>query len=198
MLRIIRFGFTLLCLFWFSALLGQTPQRNPDIRFWSTNHPLSFSDFKGLPAKRDTALSDISTQTARHRLGYISTSIHVHYDSKRGKAAFTIRAAMQKGASWIKHRGDTVSMQHEQGHFDICEIYARILRREIRKSKSLKEAKSMFANVTTAEELEHDAFDRENTYGLGGITHEWRIKIAARLKKLEAYSNPVVVVAISK
>jgi hypothetical protein len=39
----------------------------------------------------------------------------------------------------------------------------------------------------------HDAFDREDTYGSGGIRHDWRIKIAAHLKKLETYSNPVVV-----
>jgi hypothetical protein len=111
---------------WFTALLSQTPQRNPDIRFWSFYHPLSFSDFKGLPPKRDTALSDTSTQTARHRLGYISTSIHVHYESKRGvynSGRHAKRCIMDKAAS----------MQHEQGHF-ICEIYARILRREIRKS----------------------------------------------------------------
>lgn len=198
MVKMLRPGFILACLCWCTVLLGQGEKRNPDILFWSFNRPLSFSDFKGAPPKKDTALYETSAPAASHPLGYISTSIHVHYEPARGKTGFTIRAAMQKSASWIKQQGDTVSLQHEQGHFDICEMYARILRRDIRNARTLAEARKVYEKVSAMEEREQAIYDRENTPGAGGITLAWREQIQTRLKKLEAYKSPLVLLAIGK
>ena len=89
-------------------------------------------------------------------------------------------------------------MNHEQGHFDICELYARVLRRDIRKAKSLAEAKDIYEKTIASEESEQDNYDEENTYGSGGITLEWKNKIAGNLKQLDLYKQIVVTLPIDR
>jgi hypothetical protein len=105
---------------------------------------------------------------------------------------------MKKASSWIREYGDTITLKHEQGHFDLCEVYARILRRDIRRATSLSKAEAVYKSVSAAEEAEQDRYDKENTFRSGGIMPLWREKIALRLKELEAYKNPVVELTIRK
>ena len=97
---------------------------------------------------------------------------------------------MNKSLSWIRNINDTITLKHEQGHFDICEIYARILRREIKKATSVSEAQTIFNNISDEENLEQDKYDSENTFVLGGITAKWKNDINDRLKLLESYKKP--------
>lgn len=180
------------------TLNAQTTQKEAKLLSWTNSRSLTFSDFQGKPGVADTALQEASAKAATHKLGEIVKSIKVHFVSARGKTTFTIHAAMKKDESWIKNSNDTITLRHEQGHFDICEIYARTLRRDIGKAKSLSEAKVLFNKTVAAEEREQDAYDSVNTYRLGGITEAWETKISNRLKALERYQNPVVVVAIGK
>lgn len=182
----------------FNALHSQTIQQNDDILYWTKKHRLTFVDFKGKISLEDTALHEGSTKMLTHKLGAIVKSIDVRLVTERGKTVFTINAGMKKESSWIKDYGDTVSLKHEQGHFDICEIYARILRRDIQKVKSLSEAKEMYDKIATDEESEQDKYDKENTFQLGGITTDWSEKIINRLKELESYHNPIVTLTIDK
>ena len=157
-----------------------------------------FADFQGKPKKEDTTLHNVSPKMLTHKLGSIIISIDVDYVTARGKTVFTIRAGMKKNASWIKDKGDTLSLKHEQGHFDICEIYARILRRDIRNAKSFSEAKAIYDKVATDEEREHNSYDKENTFQEDGITQSCKEKIFSRLKELERYEHPVVALPIDK
>jgi hypothetical protein len=181
-----------------SIARSQAVSRGGQTLYWTKNYRLTFADFQGKPEQKDSALYAANDQTAIHRLGTITKSIDVQFRTTRGKTSFIIYAGMKKKLSWIKNDGDTITLQHEQGHFDICEIYARILRREIRKAKSLAEAKRMFDRISDDEEVEHDQFDQENTFQSGGITSDWKAKINDRLKNLELYKNPVVVLSIYK
>ena len=180
------------------TLHGQKGSVKSDILFWKQGQLLSFADFKGKSANDDTLLTHHLEQTQTHKLGYIATSINVHYELANGKTTFTIKAAMQRSTSWIRQRDDSLLLKHEQGHFDICEIYARVLRRDIRKATSLTHSKRIYDDVSKAEEAEHVVYDKENTHRLGGITRPWQEKIKLRLQKLEAYKNPVVKLAIGK
>jgi hypothetical protein len=181
----------------FHVLPAQTSE-DDDILYWTKSQRLAFADFQGRPRREDTALQEASAKMLTHKLGSITKSIDVQYKTGPGKTVFTIQAGMKKGLSWIKNPGDTLSLKHEQGHFDICEIYTRMFRRDIQKAKSLAEAKELFDKATAAEEQEHDRYDRENTFQLGGITKEWSEKIRSRLAQLEAYNQPTVVIAIDK
>ena len=193
-----RLNLIILCLSFFIVLDSQIIQQDDDILYWTKNHRLTFADFQGKANKEDTTLHETSAKMLIHKLGSIIKSIDVHLVTERGKTAFTIYAGMKKKSSWIKDYGDTISLKHEQGHFDICEIYVRILRRDIQNAKSLSEAKEIFDKVSNDEELEQDNYDKENTFQLGGITADWSEKIIFRLKELESYNNPVVTLAIDK
>lgn len=194
--------FKRLCLFIlgtysFTILQAQTNEED-DILYWTKSQRLTFTDFQGKPGPGDTALREASAKTITHKLGSITKSIDVQYKTERGKTVFTIQAGMKKSLSWIKNPGDSISLRHEQGHFDICEIHTRMFRRDIQKAGSLAEARELFDKATAAEEQEHSHYDRENTFQLGGITKEWSERIRNRLAQLEAYSQPRVTLLIDK
>lgn len=167
--------------------------QNANKLFWSENHRLTISDFKGIPTKDDTVLQNVSPNLWTHKLGAITKSIDVFLNTEKNQTTFTIRAGMLPEFSWIKDPADTIELKHEQGHFDICEIYARMLRRDIKKAHSLAEAKSIYEKISTDEETEQDAYDLENTFQAGGITADWKEKIASRLEVLKAFKNPVII-----
>jgi len=168
------------------------------ILFWNKNRRLSFSDFKGAPAAVDSPSIKTNKTYPAHQFGVISKSIDVKLVSKGGKTTFTIYAGMNQNRSWIRNSNDSVTLKHEQGHFDICEIYARILRREIKKAKTHAEANDMFNKISDDENIEQDAYDNENHFELGGITAKWQNLIQEKLTALDAYQNPIVVLPIYK
>lgn len=185
------------CLLVLPAAQGQSQPAT--ILFWTEGQRLSFDDFKGKPKKIDTASKETSSPGAlTHKLGTIVTALDVLVRTERGKTTFTIRAAMDQRRSFIRNKDDAISLRHEQGHFDIAEIHARILRREIRKAKSLQGSEAIYNRIMEAEEKEHAAYDKANTFMLGGITDNWHQKIIKRLQALDAYTQPKVVVPIDK
>ena len=135
-----RLKLLIICFCLFSGLHSQTLQNlNNDILYWSENHRLNFDDFEGKPNKEDTSLHEISPKMLTHKLGTIIKSINVHLETEQSKTTFTIYTAMKKSSSWLKDKADSTELNHEQGHFDICEIYALLLRRDIKSAKSLSE-----------------------------------------------------------
>lgn len=177
-------------------LFAQQKKAAVDLLYWKKGSSLSLTDFRAA-YKPDTSSKKLNSGTT-HRLGVIATAIDVHVKTERGRTTFTIRAVMNRNRSWIRNSGDTVSLKHEQGHFDICEIYTRIMRRELRKAKSIAQSRAIYESILKAETAEHDAFDKVNTFENGGIDKAWADKIARRLKELEGYANPVVVLPFDK
>lgn len=185
---------TLTC--FFNVLNSQTIKKDDDIIYWTKDYRLTFADFKGDPNKEDTTSYHGNSNKSIHNLGIINKSIDIQFQTKAGIATFEIYAGMNKRLSWIKNSNDTITLKHEQGHFDICEIYSRVLRREIKKAASLTEAKNIFDKISDEENLEQDRYDKENTFELGGITSYWSNTIIKRLNELDSYQYPVVKLAI--
>lgn len=188
---IIKMVFVILCFCMFKNTNAQTPVNADDIIFWSKNYRLQFTDFKGAPTQQDTTMQKNAAMLT-HKLGSIKESIDVHVDKQNGKTVFIVNAGMKRNESWIKNDGDTLTLRHEQGHFDICEIYARMLRRDLLKAKSVTEAREMFDNAANAEADEQDKYDADNTFQNGGISAEWGANIASRLNELGQYDNNTV------
>lgn len=193
-----KFYFTVLFFCVVMQLYAQKPASGNGILYWSQNRELTFADFKGTPSQHDTTLHQVSTAISVHKLSAIITGIDVQLLTRDDKTTFTIRAAMKQNLSWLKDTGDSILLKHEQGHFDICEINARLLRRDIKTSKSLSQAREIYERISAKEEEEHDRYDVDNTYANGGITKEWNDFIATKLKELELYKNPVVTMPFNK
>ncbi|SHE44411.1 hypothetical protein SAMN05444008_101418 [Cnuella takakiae] len=166
--------------------------------YWSPERRLSFDDFGGRRKTGDTIFIYRNAKPDVHRLGTISTAIDVHVKKERKRTTFTIRAVMNANASWIRAEGDSITLRHEQGHFDITEIYTRVMRREMRKARSHKDSETIYEAVLAAESAEHAQYDAANTFENGGITRAWSDQIARRLKALAPYNNPKLVHAWDK
>ncbi len=181
-----------------TTLLAQKGAGDSSLLYWSKDRRLTLLDFEAPRKVPDTIFIRQQAQENVHRLGVIATAIDVHVKTERGRTTFTIKAVMDKKRSWIAGAGDSISLKHEQGHFDICELYTRIMRRELRKAATLEQSKSIYEKVLAEESAEQDAFDRENTFEAGGVTQRWAEKISRGLAALAAYSNPVVVLTFGK
>jgi hypothetical protein len=174
------------------------PEKAVEISYWTKGKRLAFADFRGVPPPVTFHPDSTGTKRPVHKLGAIVKSIDVTIRTIPGKTIFKIHAGMKNNQSWIRNSGDSISLNHEQGHFDICEIYARILRREIRKAKSLTEARNLYEKVSADEEAEQDRFDNENSFEDGGITYAWKALIISRLKELQPYEDPVCIIPITR
>lgn len=188
----------LLCAGSAATSFAQQDKAAGNLLYWSANRRLTLEDFQAIRNTGDTIFIRWGKGSDPHRLGVILTAIDVQVKQEQGRTRFTIRAVMDRNRSWIANEGDTVSLKHEQGHFDICEIYTRIMRRELRKAGSLAASKAIYEEVLAAESAEQDAFDRENTAEGGGITNKWKSKIAQQLKQLQPFSNPTFILAFDR
>lgn len=165
-----------------------------DRLLWSSHKTLGFEDFKGDAAK-DEKYNNLPDMDV---LAKITKTILVQQKVRNTMAKFRIYATMYPENSWIRAGGDTASLRHEQGHFDICEIYARLLRKEIVRARSMDEAKKMFFRITYQEQLEQNWFDADNSGTDDGISEFWTNRIKTRLRELEAYKSPVVYVTLEE
>ena len=93
---------------------------------WNESDPLSWHDFKG-HAKNWTGVSALT-----------ASAIEYSYDCYKNKIDIDVTAIFIKEQSWVKNDAATdYILAHEQLHFDITEIHARKLRREL--SKQVKD-----------------------------------------------------------
>ena len=101
---------------------------------WKPTARLSWEDFKGSP--------DYESEN----VALTNTSIQLEYGYDKTSLEFTVKCRFDKTKSWVKIKNDDV-LNHEQLHFDIAELYARKLRRQLREYK--------FNPTTVAEDVNH-------------------------------------------
>lgn len=182
----------------FAGVTGITSEtlqdKKQDRIFWTDKPVLTFADFKA-DINKDPMFSDDYSEDFRV-LAKIRKTILVQKKTVGKMAKFKVYAAMIRDGSWIKNPNDTASLRHEQAHYDLCEIYARMLRKELILARSMDDAKQMFMRITDREMAEQNLFDAENSGYKDGIKPEWAESISKRLKELEVYKNPVVVISL--
>ncbi|MGQ0828758.1 MAG: hypothetical protein ACT4ON_10220 [Bacteroidota bacterium] len=115
-----------LVLMWTQIGVAQKQKQNETIN-WDANRPLVWSDFKGRP---DNALpyhaltaGSLSCSFEKVSANESKLLIHMSFDTKK---------------SWVKPKKATDELLiHEQCHFDIYEIYTRILVKKIEEENAL-------------------------------------------------------------
>jgi hypothetical protein len=131
---------------------------------WSTDYRLSFDDFQGIPPEKTNGLLDtmaICAYKINYKLQVIERKLNVD-----------IYATFSRKSSWMRER-NVVFLKHEQGHFDIAEIYALRLKRSINTSRSsdphtlLMLLDSGYIQATENCDLEQKKYDiwTQNTLG---------------------------------
>lgn len=160
---------------------------------WQEGKLLTWDDFKGKPAKRFSAAS-------------------THYDTfknltdKGTNAKVEILAVFYIHKSWKKSSwiNDQV-LEHEQKHFDIVELFARKLRKQVmeRTYSSYPQLKlisdSLYDKMDKDMDIYQDTYDDETDASMNGDKQrEWNKKITQEIQALSAYKNTTFTITFSK
>ena len=144
-------------------------QQNDNIIFWNKSQPLNLTDFKGIVGgpNADDAL-------AQSDIGFFPAKFNhpiVNFEPCQFAIVdYEIFAHFNKEKSWIKEKAKnkTHVLNHEQRHFDITEIYARIANEQI--NDEFLNKKFPCPNVN--EELFESALKEESEYKILVLEHK--------------------------
>lgn len=95
---------------------------NDNLIEWRPNIRLTWEDFKGIPDYEN------------ENIALTNTSIQLEYGYDKNSLEFTVKCRFDKSKSWVKVKNNNV-LDHEQLHFDIAELFARKLRRQLKDYK---------------------------------------------------------------
>ena len=150
---------------------------------WSKEKKISWMDFQG-SAQINTSVAAVSAIGITYNV--VSHSID--------KYKFEINAVFEKGKSWAwtEKISDTI-LYHEQGHFDLGEIYARKMRQGLISNQFQFTRKNIIQEIHKVLDLYADSLTiMHQNYDLAFSKNydkqkEWNLYIKKELKCLEKY-----------
>ncbi|MCG2614355.1 DUF922 domain-containing Zn-dependent protease [Terrimonas sp. NA20] len=157
-------------------------QQPDDLVHWNKRHQLSWSDYQGKPEANATAAASTAT--------YLS----VEYSFKDGKLGYIITCSFSRSKSWGLHKNDYI-LAHEQGHFDIAEIFARKLHQRLKEYQFDKKTyqtdlRDIYENTMDDKEEMQNKYDRETNHSINREKQaEWLQRIGSELEKLSGFAN---------
>lgn len=168
--------FLLVCIFFMVCCHAQTT----DTINWRASYKLKWSDFKGTP----DSSSDNGAIT--------STTISYKIIKKDSTLDVIVFCSFNKPWSWSKYKNSKIGLLHEQGHFDISELFARKFRETVRKGK-FKENSGiivLYGAMMDEKKKYNNQYDTETDY-CNNVKKQlyWSKKILAELNKLNAYKQ---------
>ena len=150
---------------------------------WSTARPLVWSDFKGEP---DGNSVNAALTSSAISFGY-------NYNSHDG-FTWHIQCLFDKNRSWVRVKNDFI-LAHEQGHFDITEIYARKLQKQLKaysfnKDRAQKEVSAIYKGIMQEQVDTQNRYDEETDHSrVKDKQLAWLEKIKKELDGLKEYAN---------
>ncbi len=159
---------------------------------WVPGRLLTWSEFAAEPARDNES-------AARLTSGVFYAS-----ECRAGVFTFGVSAGFVPGQSWVQRNivsnrtQSAATLAHEQGHFDLSELQARLLRRALSEAANpcagLKTTVAAMVDSFLKEERALQArYDRETGHGID-VTRQlaWEAYVKARLDSLSAHAEPVV------
>ncbi|MGV3539857.1 MAG: DUF922 domain-containing protein [Rufibacter sp.] len=148
---------------------------------WSVQKRLTWEDFSGEPA------------TENHHHALTSTNLEMKVKCEKNELKFKVEAVFNPKESWTRNRRSQALLAHEQLHFDLTELHARLLRKKLAQLPNAcnrgaadlnRYANEAFANW----HKEQDLYDTQSHHGLDeDKQQEWLASVANRLQELEQY-----------
>ena len=161
---------------------------DPDTIHWTKNNKLTWEDFKG----KDLINSPFSAQsnclyTLEQRPIFNKDSLTIHV---------MLRPCFTRKSSWVHPDAlqDTLLM-HEQVHFDLCELYGRIFRKNIagltiNAMNFDKEISQVFNEMWTQYRAEQEKYDLETNHGtITAMQIKWIRETDKRLNELSVWER---------
>ncbi len=166
-------------------------QKNENKIYWTKDYRLTWDDYLAKPpaASKHGAVSGVN--------------MGPYYEFKNNILEIDTRSYFDKFKSWSKKNLQSDdALKHEQGHFDIAEIYARKFRKEITgckfKSKNLKEKLEEKIHKIYSEYIQYqDLYDNETNHHINKEKQlVWNDKIVKELKELEIYTETQLAIEV--
>lgn len=173
----------LLFAFLFSFFLF--PQDNSEKIFWKENQKLTWEDFKGKPIASSSFVASTNT----------GISFSYSYSIKNGTVdvEYSVESFFSPEGSWfIPEKVNVYILKHEQVHFDISELHARMLRKNLEGRKFSKKVKSEIEGIYQQVEQKRRAmqtkFDAETDHSRNAEKEAfWQKYIANQLAEYDAW-----------
>jgi len=149
---------------------------------WHESRRLTWDDFKAEPLQ----IGNTAAMTTTH-LGF-------SYNVVNGKATYKIDCRFEKKRSWGLVKNDWI-LKHEQGHFDIAEIFARKLNKSVseyqfNKTSFRKDLDGIYKSVVDEKENFQQQYDDETDYSRNKTKQEeWLKKIGSELKEHNSWAG---------
>lgn len=153
-----------------------------DYLSWSASRPLTWEDFMCEPKRNTDAVA------------LTSTALGIAYNASNGKLHYEITCNFSKIKSWGILKTSYI-LAHEQGHFDITEIYSRILHRELQGYKFNRrtfrqDVNEIYDRVVKEKEAFQLMYDGQTDHSRNKkVQQEWLDKIQQLLTETEPYSD---------
>lgn len=150
---------------------------------WSEGRRLTWGDFVGEPDSR----------APLHALA--STNIDMKARCVKGTFKFEVKSVFLMEESWSKNKISDPLLFHEQLHFDLTEIYARRIRKELQELTDACGADHTMINsivnrIFDEWKQEQDLYDEESHHGLNKVAQQkWADLISLRLSQTVAYQQ---------
>jgi hypothetical protein len=152
---------------------------------WSANRPLTWADFKARPMGTDRLKA------------LTSANIDVQVACKDFVFSSTVTAVFLPQESWVQDAGKASAnlLRHEQLHFDITELHARLLRQKLSTIKlDCQHLNPAFSTLTknyfAAWQREETRYDVESNHGLNQEKQQfWETQVKQRLALLESFAS---------
>ena len=177
--------FSLFALLVSSAFFGNPapkPAPNEDLLNWSSSRRLTWSDYLGQPDPS----SDAAAST--------TTFLGIDYHFTNTGFTFKIDSRFSKSKSWGLYKTEYI-LSHEQGHFDIAEVFARKLNKRMSEYKFdrrnyQQDLKQIYDEIVDEKEDVQNTYDRETRHSINKQRQaEWLERISQMLEEYRDWAG---------
>jgi hypothetical protein len=168
--------------------LGLVKNTNEDTMTWNESHKLNWADFKANPNQNSDAVAltasgitfGYSLKTSGERIIDFSSSVEAHFYPNK---------------SWyLKDKGSAYILAHEQLHFDITELYARMFRAQLKGLVVTQNVKDQMQRlhkaINEAVDETQKRYDAQSNHSMNAkVQKQWEAIIDKELKALAHYKS---------
>lgn len=152
--------------------------------YWTETYRLKWSDFRG----------HVDNSTNMKALTMSNVKMKSH--SSDNEFVVEVQCYFDRSKSWTKDTTHPMLLKHEQLHFDITELYTRMIREKLAQikekdpQKKIDAASKIFQSLMHQGYAEQERYDKETNHGIiKEKQEEWMADVKKRLAQYVAYKS---------
>jgi hypothetical protein len=166
----------------FSGFAAAAQPTSEELIDWNVSRRLTWDDYKASPNPNNDAAASTTTY------------LRISYNISSEGFTYKIRSQFSRTSSWGRYKTDYV-LKHEQGHFDIAEIFARKLNRQMHdyvfnRRSYQKDLNRIYFGIENEREQMQNDYDLETNHSINQEKQAlWFKKIDSLLREYDDWKN---------